>query len=40
VIGSLKFSVGLCIMSHPHAARERTSSIKPPIVSEFNNYDP
>ena len=37
VIGSLKFSVGLCIRSHPHAAREGIPSIKPPIVGEFNN---
>jgi hypothetical protein len=37
VIGSLKFSVGLYIRSHPHAAREGISSIEPPIVSEFNN---
>src|SRR4030095_10054154 len=29
VIGSFKFSVGLCIRSHPHAAREGISSINP-----------
>jgi hypothetical protein len=29
VIGSLKFSVGLYIRSHPHAAREGISNIKP-----------
>jgi hypothetical protein len=26
--------VGLCIRSHPHAAREGISTIKPPIVSQ------
>jgi hypothetical protein len=30
VIGSFKFSVGLYIRSHPHAARDAISSIKPP----------
>src|SRR5262247_1746999 len=34
VIDSRKFSVGLYIRSHPHAAREGISSIKPPIVSQ------
>src|SRR5262245_53285750 len=37
-IGSLKSSVGLCIMSHPHAAREVTSSIKPLIHDSTDFY--
>src|SRR5262249_40369771 len=34
VIGNFKVSVGLYIISHPHATRETISSIKPLLMSQ------